>query len=149
MLIALLVALATGIAISAQVTLSTLTGQIVGPVRTGFLLHLAGAIVSLGIMAILELTGQGVRQWGLNRAALTYMLMGGFVGISIVAGGAFALPRTGLAAGQVTIIMGQMLVSVILDTRGWGLAEPMPLEPRRIAGLLLMAAAAFLLIPRQ
>jgi uncharacterized membrane protein YdcZ (DUF606 family) len=54
-----------------------------------------------------------------------------------------------VTAGVAAIILGQLLVSVIVDTIGWGGAEPIPLSLRHIVGLAIMAIAVYLLLPRD
>jgi uncharacterized membrane protein YdcZ (DUF606 family) len=73
------------------------------------------------------------------------LAIAGALGIAIITGVAFSLQRTGVAI----IILGQLVVSVIVDTRGVGGVEPIPLSVQRVAGLLVMAVAVFLLMPRE
>lgn len=73
----------------------------------------------------------------------------GLLGILIVTGVSFSLQRAGIAAGLATIILGQMLVSIIVDTRGIGGAVPIPLSFRRITGILLLSVSVYLLLPKK
>ena len=73
----------------------------------------------------------------------------GTLGILIITGLSFSLQRAGVAAGLATIILGQLIVSIIVDTRGIGGAEPIPLTIPRIGGLFVMAIAVYLLMPRN
>lgn len=47
------------------------------------------------------------------------------------------------------IILGQLGISVFVDSKGVGGVEPIPLTLQRVAGLLVMAVAVFLLLPRE
>lgn len=68
------------------------------------------------------------------------------MGIGIVIGVAFSFQRTGVAAGVATLFLGQMLIGIIVDSLGWSGGEPIPLEPRRMVGLIVMALAIVLLV---
>ena len=68
--------------------------------------------------------------------------------IGIVIGIVFAVQRTGLAAGLATIFLGQMALGVAMDALGWSGVHAAPVDPRRIAGLLLTGAGIVLLVPR-
>jgi transporter family-2 protein len=76
------------------------------------------------------------------------LLVAGLLGIGIVMGVAFSLSKVGVTAGIAALIMGQLLVSIIVDTSGWGGVEPIPLSPSRIVGLFVMGLAVYLLVPR-
>jgi uncharacterized membrane protein YdcZ (DUF606 family) len=67
----------------------------------------------------------------------------------IVMGVAFSFPRMGLAAGVATVFLGQMLVGVLVDVLGRAGGEPIPLDLRRILGLVILAVALAFLLPRQ
>lgn len=148
-LLAVVLALAAGMAITTQVTMSALAGQVIGPVRTGFMLHITGAVVSAVIIAAMTLRGDGMGQWGFTRPVLQWVTFGGLLGLFIVAGISYALPRTGIAGGQLTVIVGQLVIALLIDTMGWGPTGAIPLDLRRIAGIVLLAAAAYLMLPRS
>jgi uncharacterized membrane protein YdcZ (DUF606 family) len=57
--------------------------------------------------------------------------------------------RTGVATGGATLILGQLAVSVIVDTKGIGDVAPIPLTWQRLFGLLVMGPAVYLLLPRK
>ncbi len=76
------------------------------------------------------------------------MLASGLLGIGIISGIAFALPRTGVAAGLSAIITGQMAVGVLVDTFGLAGASPIPLTWARIGGLGLVALGTWFIVPK-
>lgn len=140
-------AFVTGIAIGAQATLSGRVGSQIGPLRTGLLTNIAGgvfALLGLGVYTLLP----SIESGEITMRAVVLMLTSGFLGVCIVAGVSFSVQRAGVAAGMAAIILGQMLVSTFADTRGLGGADPIPMDPRRVAGLLVMAAAMYLLLPK-
>ena len=148
-ILAFLLVLGAGIAIGGQGTITNLTGQRVGPLYTGFLFHVGGAIVGGVIVLVMLLNGESAPRIGGDGASPLYILAAGVFGMIVLPSIAFAFPRIGQVAGQGAIILGQMLVAVVVDSRGLGGGERIPLEPRRLAGLLVMGVAAWLLVPRQ
>jgi uncharacterized membrane protein YdcZ (DUF606 family) len=71
------------------------------------------------------------------------------LGILIVIGVAFSLRYVGVTAGAAAIIMGQLLISTIVDATGLSGQTPIPISWQRFAGLLVMGLAVFLLLPRE
>jgi transporter family-2 protein len=141
-------ALATGLAIGIQATLSSRTGGLIGHVRTGVLTNVVGGVLAVTIAAA-WMAGGGLDWRQIPLPAALMLVTSGALGILIVTGSAFALQRIGVAAGVATLILGQLLVSVIADTTGIGHVEPIPLTVERVAGLFVMAAAVYLLLPRS
>jgi uncharacterized membrane protein YdcZ (DUF606 family) len=77
------------------------------------------------------------------------IIVSGLLGIGIIAGVAYALPKIGVAAGVSTLFAGQMAVAVVVDTFGLTGAEPIPLKWSRIGGLVLLALGTWALLPRK
>jgi transporter family-2 protein len=141
-------ALITGLAIGSQSTLSSRIGTLIGSFKTGVLMNLVGgALAGLVFIVLLLVNGRDF----LKVPPVTWVLLtvAGALGIVIVTGVAFSLQRAGVATGLATIILGQMAVSIIADARGWGGAAPIPVTLPRILGLVLMAAGVYLLLPKQ
>lgn len=145
-LFGILGAVGSGLMIGLQATISSRTGFAIGPVRVGLVMNILGGTLAV-IFVLLGLGGKGFT-WEVVRPSFGLLLFAGFLGIVIVTGISFALPRIGVMAGLGTVIFGQMFVSIIADNRGWGGGEPIPLSWPRIAGLLIMAFAIFLMLPR-
>ncbi len=141
-------ALATGIAIGVQSTLSSRIGGLIGHIRTGLLTNLIGGIVAGGIVLVMVLR-QGAGSWRVPAAPSVMLLVSGTLGLLIITGIAFSFQRTGVAAGVATLILGQLAVSVIVDTKGVGDVAPISLTWQRLLGLLVMGAAVYLLLPRE
>jgi len=146
---ALFVALGSGLAIGFQVTLTNWAVRLIGPARSGLLINLAGgAIAALIVLAVGFLTVSRPMQ-GLTVSSGMVVIAAGALGLVIIAGAAYALPRVGIAAGLATIILGQMLVALLVDTFGWGGAPPLPLRLERLAGVGILFIGTWLLLPRQ
>lgn len=143
-----LIALATGVTIGIQATFSSRGGQIIGATRTGVLTNLGSGIFALIFIAI-TLIWRTVEWRHLPGATVAMLLCSGGLGVLIVIGAAFAMGTVGVTAGISSLILGQLLVSTLVDSLGWGGQAPIALTWQRIAGLLAMALAVFLLVPRN
>jgi len=141
-------ALITGIAIGVQATFSGRVGSAIGDVQTGILTNLVGGLAAgLILTAILAARGTGKLQ--LSQRDVVMLVSSGILGILIITGISFSLQRAGVAAGLATVILGQLMISAVVDTLGLGGAEPIPLSLARISGLVLMGASVFLLVPKS
>lgn len=147
LLVAVMAALGCGTAIGIQTTITTLIGRSAGPVRAGLLVNIGGGLLALLIVIGLAASGR-LGQFQLTSSG-RMALAAGALGVMILSGIAFSFPRTGLAAGMGAVFLGQMAIAVIVDTLGRAGGEPIPLDPRRIVGLAVMAVAVFLLLPRN
>ncbi len=93
-----LAALATGLAIGVQSTLSSRLGPMIGNLRTGLLMNLSGGtLAGLLVAGLVCWQGWGIIQ--LPRPAVTMLVAAGALGVAIVTGVTFSLQRTGVAAG--------------------------------------------------
>ncbi len=141
-------ALITGVLIGVQSSLSNRSGQLIGPLRTGLLTNILGGAVAL--LALLTALCARWIGWEIPpRQALFMLLASGALGVFIIMGVAFSLRYTGVVAGLGTIILGQMLVSTMIDAAGWLGLQRIPFTWQRGLGLALMAAAIYLLLPRR
>ncbi len=77
------------------------------------------------------------------------IVISGLLGIGIITGVAYALPKIGVAAGLSAIIAGQMVVALIVDTFGLTGAKPIPISISRMIGILLLAVATWALLPKK
>lgn len=141
-------ALLTGIAIGAQSTLSSKIGTLIGSFKTGVLMNFIGGSLA-GLIFVVLLIINGKEYAKAPPVAWLLLVIAGALGIMIITGVAFSLQRAGVAAGLATLILGQMVVSLIADSRGWGGAAPIAITIPRILGLVLMTAGVYLLLPKQ
>jgi transporter family-2 protein len=146
--VALLVAIGSGVCIGTQATLTNRVGDLIGSMRAGLVINTAGGLIAIMILLLLLAT-QGLGGWGLTNRVLTLTLAAGALGVFIIAGVAFSLQGTGVAAGVASLVMGQMVIGTIIDTTGLAGGDPIPLTLQRVAGLVVMALAIYLLLPRS
>jgi bacterial/archaeal transporter family-2 protein len=147
-LLGILGALVTGVAIGMQSTLSTRIGGLIGNFRTGVLMNFAGGVIA-GVFVLALTFIQGKSFWNLPASAVVMLLVAGALGILIITGVAYSLQITGVAAGLATVILGQMAVSVIVDAKGLAGAAPIPITWTRIAGLLVIMVGVYLILPKK
>jgi transporter family-2 protein len=140
-------ALLTGLAIGTQSTLSSRIGSLIGSFKTGVFMNLIGGALA-GLILVVLILVNGKTYAKLTPTSGVLLTIAGALGILIITGVAFSLQRTGVAAGIATLILGQMVVSIIADAFGWGGASPIPVTLPRILGLILMAAGVYLLLKR-
>ncbi len=147
-LIGTLIAIMTGVLIATQATFSSRGGNIIGPIRTGIITNLGSGLFAL--LFILVTIAWRTTEWrNLPQATTWTLLFSGGLGILIVIGVSFSLRYTGVTAGTAAIILGQLLVSTIVDATGLSGQAPIPINWQRVAGLLVMGLAIFLLVPRK
>jgi transporter family-2 protein len=145
---ALIVALFSGLAIGAQSSLTTAAGKITGATMTGLLVNFFGGAAA-GLLLVVIYVRQGKATFSAIQApTLGIVVISGLIGIGIIAGVAYALPKIGIAAGLATIIAGQMAVAVLVDTFGLAGGQPIPLNWARIGGLGLLALGTWAILPK-
>ena len=143
-----LTALITGVLIATQATLSSRGGSIIGPIRTGLLTNLGSGLFAI-IFMLATIVWRTLEWRNLPQATVWTLLFSGGLGILIVIGVSFSLRYTGVTAGTAAIILGQLLISTLVDATGLSGQTPIPITWQRIAGLLVMGLAVFLLLPRK
>ncbi len=148
LLIGALAAILTGILIGTQATLSNRGGSIIGPIRTSLLTNLGSGLFAL-VFILISLIWHTLEWRNLPQPTVWMLLFSGGLGILIVIGVAFSLRYVGVTAGAAAIIMGQLLISTIVDATGLSGQTPIPISWQRFAGLLVMGLAVFLLLPRE
>jgi transporter family-2 protein len=143
----LLAAVAAGATFSAVTAIEGMLARLVGAVRASVLENIAAGLISAGLLVVILAVSRGGSQASM-RPALPLAVVAGTLVVIAVAGIGYAIPRLGVAAGNIAIVFGQMVVAVLIDTLGWGGYDPIPLKLSRILGLLLLAGGMLLVLPR-
>lgn len=147
-LMGILAALATGIAIGVQSTLSSRIGSVIGNFKTGVLMNAIGGLIAILIfITLLVVKGKGF--WQTPGTVLVMLIVAGALGILIVTGVSFSMQKAGVAVGLATLILGEMILSVIVDAKGWAGGPAIPITWPRILGLFVIAAGIYLLLPKK
>lgn len=148
LVLGIVAALATGMLIGTQSSIGSRVGAVIGPIPTGIGMNVFGGMLA-GLLFIFLRINQGSEAWRIPGKEVWLLIIAGALGIMIITGISFSLPRTGVTAGIAALILGQLLVSTVVDTTGWGAADPIPLSSQRILGLFVMAIAVYLLLPSE
>ncbi len=142
-----LVALLTGIAIAVQSTMTSRVGGIIGDIRTGILTNTLGGIAA-GSLMLIWLLREGPEVWKVPPVVIGVTALSGMLGVLIITGISFSLQRAGIAAGLASVILGQLVISFLVDSLGIGGVEPIPISATRILGILVSGFGVFLLLPK-
>lgn len=147
-LIGIIVALGTGLAVGLQGLFVGTLGSILEPLRSGWYVHVGGMLTG-GAMVLLAIALRPTADAALDLTWQTALLavIAGTCGMGIIVGIAFAFPRVGQVAGQAAIIFGQLGVALAVDAFGLLTDEPVPVDARRVLGLFVMIVAIYLLLP--
>lgn len=138
MLILLMVVLAVagGALLSVQAAINGRLGSTHGAIRATFLTFLVGTAFSAVLVIFLEparsITIFDVPKW---------QLMGSILGLIYVLTMVFAVQRIGTAIATVAVILGQLAMSILIDTFGWLGNTAIPLSWERLLAALCLAAA--------
>lgn len=147
-LTSLVVALFSGLAIGIQSSLIGAAGKKTGAILTGLLVN-AFAGAAAGLILVIVYVRQGNTAFtAIQAPTLRVIAVAGLLGVGIIAGIAYALPKIGVAAGLSMIITGQMAMGVMVDTFGLVDGQPIPLNWVRIGGLGLLALGTWFIVPK-
>lgn len=142
-LLLLLLMFCGGIAIAIQPSINGRLAQKVGTIESSCVSFAVGAAALL-IMALSfgrgSFRGLGAASW--------WELTGGFLGAFFVTLTIIAVPRIGTTATMAAVIAAQLATGALLDHFGLFGFREIPLDGKRAAGMLLLAAGAALVIRR-
>lgn len=141
------VAVITGGVFGVVTALEGNIARTVGAINASLLEHAIAGFIS--IPAILIIIFSGRLAWSSAKSVLPLSAVVAVLVLVAVAGVAYAMPRMGVTAGNMAIILGQMAVVVLIDTLGLAGYSKVPLSFPRIAGLLLMVGGIYLVLPRN
>jgi bacterial/archaeal transporter family-2 protein len=146
----ILVAMGAGVAIGLQGLLTSLTGQEAGhPLRAGVAIHFTGLIVGVVMLLAMNFFAPpDAKPFVFSPQFFLFAFLAGTAGMCILIGISTSFPIIGLGAGQAAAIFAQMLVGLIVDYYGWAGTEPIPLDWRRVLGLLVLAVGIWLILPQ-
>ena len=142
-----MVALLTGVAIATQSTITSRVGGVIGDIKTGLLTNTMGGLIAGGLMLV-WLLREGPDAWRVPPVVVGATAISGLLGILIISGISFSLQRAGVAAGLASVILGQLVLSAVIDTLGWGGVEPIPLSLTRVAGLFVAGLGVYMVLPK-
>ena len=134
---AVVFSLVAGIAGSIQVAVSGALGRRVGVVEAAAF----GGVVAAAILVVVAVAGR-------NGGGIAWLWLGGVMGAIVVTGVTFSPPRIGTFATIGLLVAAQLAMGVVIDALGLFGLERIPLTWQRVAGLVLLASGAFLVLRR-
>ncbi len=136
MILIIILAIASGMALSTQAAINGQLGEKIGIVKTALITFgIATVITALFILffePVYESNLFTVPKW---------QLTGAFFGILYLIAMVASVPRIGIAVATVSTIFGQMIMSMIIDTQGLLGNVAIELNPWRMAAMLCVALA--------
>lgn len=138
----IVLALLTGALIAVQSSWNGLAGKQLGALNA----NLLGLIVGGMLSVILVTVKRGVSSEALL-SSTGYVIGLGMSSILIGAAISFVVQRMGVTTSLASLLLGQLFVALLIDTFGWGGAV-IPLETKRLIGLVFLSVAVYLLVPR-
>jgi bacterial/archaeal transporter family-2 protein len=145
--VGLVVAIGAGALFGVITALEGAVAWVVGGINASLLEHFIAGIISIILLIIILLRGSLNREVTLS--VLPKSILGGIFVLVAVAAIAFAIPRTGVAVGNLALILGQLFLAAIIDTTGFAGIERIPLSPARILGLLVMGIGIYIILPKK
>lgn len=139
----LLLMLCGGVAVAVQPSINARLAQKTGAYESSLI---SFAVGTLALLVIVMFSGRGTLR-GISGASW-WELTGGLLGAFFVTMTIITVPRMGTASVMAAIITGQLITGALLDHFGAFGLRHLPLTPLRLAGMLLLAAGAALIIKR-
>lgn len=137
----MLLVVAVGMGIAAQTQFAGTLGERIGVMESVFIIHLGGLLVAAVYLILAR--GGNLAAW---RAAPWYALSGGIIGVLIVGGYSYAIPRIGLAPAITLGIASQLILSAALSHYGVLGALQQPVTPARLVGIAVLLLGTWLVV---
>lgn len=136
MIIFMLLAIISGMALSSQAAINGQLGAKIGVIQSALLTFAVGTVVTILLIVFFEpsydATLLTVPKW---------QLMGALFGIIYMVVMVAAVPKIGVAIATVATVLGQMVMSLVIDSQGWLGNAPIELNYWRFASMLCIACA--------
>lgn len=139
----LILALISGILMAVQGSLNTVLSKVVGLLEATFIVHFTGTVILLVLLFILGMGKGNLHAWP---DVPWYAYFGGILGVFIIYLVVASIPSVGVANATTAIIVGQVLTALIIDHFGAFGLERMAFGWNELAGLVLLAIGAKLLL---
>ena len=141
LVLVMVVGLAGGIAVGLQGPLTSLMSERLGTIESVFIVHLGGAI--LAGLPLLVLRGGNLGNW---RSVPWYALAAGSLGLVVLGGVSYTIPRIGVATTVTLIVVAELITGALLDHFGLLGATVRSLDPARLLGILVLFLGTWLIM---
>jgi transporter family-2 protein len=135
-----LLTLAVGIGMSTQAAVNGALGRKVGIIEGAFVSFLIGT-VSLFLLLMFFGKGNIIEVFSVPK----WQLFGGLLGAAYIAITIMTVPKLGVGLVVVSVIVGQILMSMTIDHFGWFGVPRTPFDGQRMLGVLFLLVALFLI----
>lgn len=142
-LLALLIAALAGVTMALQGTMNSALGKKIGLLETVFVVNLVGLALLALLLFVFRLGSGSLAAFG---QAPWYLYLGGILGVIITYGVIRSIPKVGVAPATTAIILGQVFTAGLIDSLGLFGMQKLPFNWCRVAGTLLMAGGAWLIL---
>lgn len=123
-----------------QSSINGALGKRIGVYESSFFSFLVGTVVLLAVVLIFgkgSLSGlSGIPKW---------QLIGGVLGAFIVTSMIISVPKIGVASAVFAVMLGQMMISIIIDNFGLFNVPVIPFDLYRLLGVMLMIVGLMLI----
>lgn len=137
----LLMAATAGSLMAIQGTFNSILGKIIGLLEGTFSVHLLGMAIA-GILLIFLGNGSFAKL----ASVPWFAWLGGPIGVAIIFGVAFSIPRLGVGAATTAIIGAQLLTAYLIDHFGLFGTEPIPFCLYKLLGIILIVVGSKILL---
>lgn len=138
-----LLVIVVGVVLPAQAGINAELRRNLGHPLLAGLVNFGGGFLILLLAALVARTG--IPRWSTLSGAPWWAYLGGACGASLVLAGVVAAPRLGAALLIASLVMGQLVASVVIDHFGVLGYAVRPVSLARIAGIALLASGVFLI----
>ncbi|MDP5029546.1 MAG: DMT family transporter [Paraglaciecola sp.] len=135
-LFAILILIIGGIALSVQSSINGRLGHTVGVIASAWLTFVIGFALTFLLFFFFEQTHTQTLF-----TAPKWQLMGAVFGVIYMVVVVFAVPRIGIAGMTVSVIAGQLMMSLLIDHFGWLNNSVIELDAKRYVAILLLLGA--------
>ncbi|MGE0321593.1 MAG: DMT family transporter [Polyangiaceae bacterium] len=132
-----------GVVLPAQAGINAELRRNLGHPFLAGVVNFGGGLLILLVASVAARTG--IPKWSAIAAAPWWAYLGGACGAALVLAGVVAAPRLGAALLIASLVMGQLVASVVIDHYGFLGYGVRPISFARIAGVLLLAGGVLLI----
>lgn len=136
----IVIGLIGGAAVGLQAPLAGAMAQRVGGTASSLIMHMSGAFFSAVILFIRG--GERIREW---QSLPWYMLTAGIFGVILYQTISVTLPRLGSTMMIILVIIGQLIVSLIVDHFGLLGVAQRSIDWTRVMGVIALVLGGYLI----
>ncbi len=139
----LIVAVCAGMALPFQAGINASLAKQLGSAPQSAWVSFLGGLLMMSFFCWVK--GAGVPSLRVLQQAPPHLLTGGFLGGTMVITVILLAPKIGAVAVVACLVVGQLLVSVIIDHYGWVGFHVRPISAMRLLGVAMLIAGVFII----